>query len=307
MSGAPPRGLRRCRPCGSRPARWRRAGTARRANGVVLLAHLLAVAVEGVALGRPVAAVVVPTVRGLLVLPREVVEPAGVLPVAVPAVAAHDDAVRDQPVGFHDVRLDTRDRGVGRGAHARRLQPERGVPAGVLRQTAADLEVAVALHEERLAVRAERPEAGGVLRDVVGERAGLEMRRAEVVALAEEVEFHGLARHFHALEVMCERGEVLSPEAFAAHPLRLVDLRAVDRAAGGSRPCRARRPASPARPAPSRSRDRRTAPRLPALPSRQAVECSIAISFYHAEAQRTQRRMSVNKTSLCSQPLCTSA
>ena len=197
-------------------------------DGIVLLAHLLAVAVEGVALGRPVAAVVVPTVRGLLVLPREVVEPAGVLPVAVPAVAAHDDAVRDQPVGFHDVRLDTRDRGVGRGAHARRLQPERGVPAGVLRQAAADLEVAVALHEERLAVGAERPEAGGVLRDVVGERAGLEMRRAEVVALAQQVELHGLARHLHALEVVRERGKVLSPEAFAAHPLRLVDLRAVE-------------------------------------------------------------------------------
>ena len=197
-------------------------------DGVVLLAHLLAVAVEGVALGRPVAAVVVPAVRGLLVLPREVVEPAGVLPVAVPAVAAHDDAVGDQTVGFHDVRLHAGDRRVGRGADARRLQPERGVPAGVLRQTAADLEVAVALHEERLTVRAERPEAGGVLRDVVGERAGLEMRRAEVVALAEEVEVHGLARHFHALEVVRECGEVLPPEAFAAHPLRLVDLRAVE-------------------------------------------------------------------------------
>ena len=197
-------------------------------DGIVLLAHLLAVAVEGVALGRPVAAVVVPAVRGLLVLPREVVEPAGVLPVAVPAVAAHDDAVGDEPVGFHDVRLHAGDRGVGRGANAGRLQPERSVPAAVLRQAAADLKVAVALHEERLAVRAERPEAGGVLRNVVGKRSGLEMRGTEVVALAQQVELHGLARHLHALEGVRERREVLSPEAFAAHPLRLVDLRAVE-------------------------------------------------------------------------------
>ena len=57
-----------------------------------------------------------------------------------------------------------------------------------------------------------------------GQKPGLEMRGAEVVALSQEMELHGLARHLHALEVVCERGKVLAPEALAAHPFRLVDL-----------------------------------------------------------------------------------
>ena len=54
------------------------------------------------------------------------------------------------------------------------------------------------------------------------------MRRAEVVPLPQQMELHGLARHLHAFEVMRESREVLSPEAFAAHPLRLVNLRAIE-------------------------------------------------------------------------------
>ena len=110
------------------------------------------------------------------------------------------------------------------------------MPAGVLRLAAADLEVAVLLHEEGLLPLAERPEAGRVARDVVGERAGLEVRGREVVPLPNEVELHRLARHLHAFEAVREGREVVSPETLAAHPLRPVDLLPVELVVPDERP-----------------------------------------------------------------------
>ena len=205
-------------------------------DGVVLLAHLLAVAVERVAFGRPVTAVMVPAVGRLLVRPLEVVVPAGIPAVAAPAVAAHDLPLRELLVVLHDVRLDAADARVRVRADAGCLEPERRMPAGVLRLAAADLEVAVLLHEEGLLPLAERPEAGRVARDVVGERAGLEVRGREVVPLPNEVELHRLARHLHAFEAVREGREVVSPEALAAHPLRPVDLLPVELVVPDERP-----------------------------------------------------------------------
>ena len=53
------------------------------------------------------------------------------------------------------------------------------------------------------------------------------MRRAEIVAFAQQVQSYGFPRHLDPFKVVRKRGEVLPPKGFAAHPFCLVDFLAV--------------------------------------------------------------------------------
>ena len=191
-------------------------------------ADQFAVRVERIALGRPFQAVIVPFVRGFDMIPAEMTAFPAVFAVSVPEHAADKFVFLVQQVVFHDVHFRSADPGIGIGAVSGGLEPGSGMPAVVFREPAADLVIPEGMQEFRFLIAAERPEAGGVFGDIVGERPGLQMGRGKrSVRILHQMQSQ-MAFAVELDPLIGEGREPFAPEIKPEIPFRPVQFRAVE-------------------------------------------------------------------------------
>ena len=139
----------------------------RRAFGRQHTADQPSVRIEIISRRTPVNAVIMPSVRRLLVIPMEMTRATAILSITAPKISADHFAFRMLFPIFHDVAFNARVARVRMRSNARSLQPKRRMPATIFRQFATDFIIAVTMHETRRLHLAKRPEAWRIFRNII--------------------------------------------------------------------------------------------------------------------------------------------